>query len=154
MKRPFFDTSILLAGLIDLGDTSIAPIRILDQIATRQIRNATTAWHCCLEFYSVATRLPEEYRLTTETAAEFIREEIIRNLGIRILESLSNENLFSEAAQHRISGGRIYDFHIGNTAVNGKVSVIVTENKKHFLHFEAKGISVLNANEYLNKLDP
>jgi predicted nucleic acid-binding protein len=154
MNRPFFDTSIILAGLIDFGESSVAPIQILDQIAEGQIREASTAWHCCLEFYSVATRLPEEYRLTTETAAAFIRGEIIQNLGIRILNPPGDEGLFTQAAANRMSGGRIYDFHIGMTALGGNLSVIVTENKKHFLNFESADTPVYNAVEFLNKLDP
>lgn len=151
MKRPFLDTSILLGGLIDFGKSSQAPMELLDQIAESKIRNAATAWHCCLEFYSVATRLPEEYRLSLETAREFVVEEIIARLKIRTLDATRQEDFFTSAEQHTIRGGRIYDYHIGMIALTGTASVIVTENKKHFLNFERQGIDVLTANEFLNK---
>ena len=38
-------------------------------------------------------------------------------------------------------------------ALTGKASVIVTENKKHFLPFETKGLQVLSAAEFLDASD-
>ena len=46
----FFDTSILVAGLMEIGEASEYPQRIVTAIAAGQIRRAVTAWHCCLEF--------------------------------------------------------------------------------------------------------
>jgi len=77
LKHPFLDTGILLSGLIDFCESSRASMKLLDRIAEKRIRNAATAWHCCLEFYSVATRLPEEYRLDVDTAEKFVAEEIM-----------------------------------------------------------------------------
>jgi len=48
----------------------------MDAVANGQIERPLTAWHCCLEFYSVTTRLPEEYRLEPEIALRLLREEI------------------------------------------------------------------------------
>lgn len=153
MKRPFFDTSILIAGLIDFGEASQASIEILDRVADGRITRASTAWHCCLEFYSVATRLPEEYRLSLAVAQEFIDEEIMGRLGIEILDQSGQSRFFKGATQDRIRGGRIYDFHIGMIALSHQTTAIVTENKKHFLNFERQGIDVLTANEFLQLLN-
>ena len=60
----FLDTSVLVAGLIDLGPQSAAPHLLLHAVAERRVAPASTAWHCCLEFFSVTTRLPAEFRLT------------------------------------------------------------------------------------------
>src|SRR5262245_3630362 len=64
----FLDTSVLLAGLIDLGPQSVAPHLLLHAVAERTVTPAATAWHCCLEFFSVATRLPAEFRLAPADA--------------------------------------------------------------------------------------
>jgi hypothetical protein len=56
----FFDTSVLVAGMVDLGRESEAAIAVIDAVADARIRDPRTAWHCCLEFFSVTTRLPEE----------------------------------------------------------------------------------------------
>jgi polar amino acid transport system substrate-binding protein len=71
LTPPFFDMSVLVAGLMEIGKTSEYPQRIMTAIAAGQIRRATTAWHCCLEFYSVATRLTRLPR--RPTAAILIR---------------------------------------------------------------------------------
>ncbi|MFU8847208.1 MAG: hypothetical protein ACNA77_00625 [Opitutales bacterium] len=149
MKRPFFDTSILIAGMIDFGEPSQAPMQILDAVAEKSIREAATAWHCCLEFYSVATRLPEEYRLSPEIAREFVIDEIIGRLGIRTLDAAQRKNFLTDLVRLSIRGGRIYDHHIGTIALQNKTSVIVTENKKHFQTFERTGLCILNAQEFL-----
>jgi hypothetical protein len=53
----FLDTSVLLAGLIDFGPQSAPAQSLMHAVAEKQIKTATTAFHCCLEFFSVATRL-------------------------------------------------------------------------------------------------
>lgn len=151
VKRPFIDTSILLGGMIDFGESSQTPMALLDLIAEKRIRNAVTAWHCCLEFYSVATRLPEEYRLSTETAEEFVTVEIMDRLQVYGLEASRWKDFFAEAAQSMVRGGRVYDFHIGRVAVDAKSSVIITENKKHFSPFAKEGLQVLTAKEFLRE---
>ena len=149
MKQPFLDTSILIGGLIDFGKSSEGPIELLDRVAEGRIRKAFTAWHCCLEFYSLATRLPEEYRLTPETASELIEKEIFGRMRVATLDAKQRRACLGEAAAQRVTGGRIYDFHIGRTAHQHGASVIVTENKKHFLLFEDHGIPVRTAAEFL-----
>lgn len=43
MKRPFFDTSILIAGLIDFGESSHAPIQILNRTSqSKFFKDATS----------------------------------------------------------------------------------------------------------------
>lgn len=153
MNSPFLDTSILVGGCIDFGASSQASMALLDRVAERHVRNAATAWHCCLEFYSVVTRLPEEYRLSPQTAQEFVMEEIIRRLGIRMLDAERREDFFIDSARLNIRGGRIYDHHIGTVALGGNASVIVTENKKHFALFENKNLPVMTAAEFLEASD-
>jgi hypothetical protein len=54
----FLDTSLLLAGLVEFGPQSAPAQQVLHAVAERTVTKAGTAWHCCLEFFSVATRLP------------------------------------------------------------------------------------------------
>ena len=60
----FLDTSVLLGGLIYFGPQSAPAQSVMHALAEKQVSQPATAWHCCLEFYSVATRLPPEFRLT------------------------------------------------------------------------------------------
>ena len=79
----FLDTSVLLAGLVDFGPQSAPAQSLLHAVAEKQVTTAGTAWHCCLEVYSVSTRLPPEFRLTSADALQLIEDEI-RN-GARML---------------------------------------------------------------------
>ena len=65
----FLDTSVLLAGLVDFGPQSAPAQSLLHAVAEKQLAGVGTAWHCCLEFFSVSTRLPAEFRLTPAEAA-------------------------------------------------------------------------------------
>lgn len=97
----------------------------------------------------MATRLPEEYRLSPEIAQEFVDEEIIGRLSIEVLDRTGQGEFFKAATRQKMHGGRIYDFHIGRIALAHQATVIVTENKKHFLNFESKELDVLTAREFL-----
>ena len=54
----FLDTSVLLAGLVDFGPQSAPAQSLLHAVAEKQVAGVGTAWHCCLEFFSVSTRCP------------------------------------------------------------------------------------------------
>ena len=72
----FLDTSVLVAGLIDFGPQSAPSHSLLHAVAERTVAPAATAWHCCLEFFSVTTRLPAEFRLAPADAVRLVEEEI------------------------------------------------------------------------------
>jgi len=70
--RVFLDTSVLLAGLVDFGPQSAPAQSLLHAVAEKQVPDAGTAWHCCLEFFSLSTRLPAEFRLPAADAAQLV----------------------------------------------------------------------------------
>lgn len=49
----FFDTSVIVAGAIDFGPSSVAPLRVLGAVASKRLEAPMTSWHCCLEFFAV-----------------------------------------------------------------------------------------------------
>jgi hypothetical protein len=49
LRGVFFDTSILVAGIIDFGRTSRHALLLMDGVADGRIEHPMTAWHCCLE---------------------------------------------------------------------------------------------------------
>src|SRR5262249_7144821 len=105
----FLDTSVLVAGLIEIGDASANPQKIMAAIADGQFRQAVTAWHCCLEFYSVATRLPEEFRLPPADALRLLEEEILARLDVRQLPPPAHAPFLRALEHDRVIGGRVYD---------------------------------------------
>lgn len=148
----FFDTSVLVAGLIDLGPQSTPAHLLMHAVAEKTVAPACTAWHCCLEFYSVSTRLPAEFRLTPADAAKLAEEEIVARMIVNDLPSGERLPLLRAAAHDAIGGGRIYDAHIAEVARAARASVIVTDNRRHFLAALRYGIRVETPAEFLAAL--
>jgi predicted nucleic acid-binding protein len=129
----FLDTSVLLAGLIDFGPQSAPAQSLMHAVAEAHLPRPGTAWHCCLEFFSVATRLPPEFRLTPSDAIRLIEEEVFGRLTIHDLPASERMTMLRAAAHDAITGGRIYDAHIAEVARAAGASVVVTDNRRHFL---------------------
>ena len=81
----FLDTSVLLAGLVDFGPQSAPAQSLLHEVAERRVTAPATAWHCCLEFFSVATRLPPEFRVSPADAVRLLQEEILSRIAVHDL---------------------------------------------------------------------
>ena len=145
----FFDTSILLAGLVEMGEASAPAGRILDEIARGTVPQPLTAWHCCLEFYSVATRLPAGLRLEPELARRLIDDEILGRFEVYDLPRDSRSRFFADAAGNRVTGGRVYDAHIAEIARLAGARVVVTDNQRHFEALVRHGIQVQSGAEYV-----
>ena len=148
----FLDTSVLVAGLIDVGPQSAPAQSILHGVAEKTIAGAATAWQCCLEFYSVATRLPAEYRLTPPDASRLVEEEILGRLLVHDLPSVARRDFFHAAAEDATAGGRIYDAHIAEVARQAGASVVVTDNRRHFIAALRHGLRVETPAEFLRSL--
>ena len=145
----FLDTSVILAGMIDVGPQSAPAQSVLHAVAEKRIRDAATAWHCCLEFYSVSTRLPPEFRVAPADALRLLEEEIFGRMAVHDLPAGSRRDLLRAAARDRIGGGRIYDAHIAEVARAAGATVIVTDNRRHFLAALRHGLRVETPAEFL-----
>ena len=145
----FLDTSVLVAGLIDLGAQSTPAHLLMHAVAEKNVAPASTAWHCCLEFFSVSTRLPAEFRLAPADAAKLIEEEIFGRMIVHDLPSGERLPMLRAAAHDAIGGGRIYDAHIAEVARAAKATVIVTDNRRHFLAALRHGIRVETPAEFV-----
>lgn len=145
----FLDTSVLIAGLIDLGPQSAPAQSIMHAIAERKLTSPATGWHCCLEFYSVATRMPAEFRLAPADAVRLLREEVFARMAVHDLPSSQRSDFLNAAAQDAITGGRVYDAHIAEVARASEAEVIVTDNRRHFLAALRYGIRVETPSEFV-----
>jgi predicted nucleic acid-binding protein len=145
----FLDTSVLVAGLIDFGPQSAPAQSVMHAVAEKTIGGAATAWHCCLEFYSVATRLPPEYRLAPADACRLVEEEILGRLTVHDLPSSARRDFLRAAADDATAGGRVYDAHIAEVARRAGASVVVTDNRRHFVAALRHGLRVETPAEFL-----
>jgi predicted nucleic acid-binding protein len=146
---PFLDTSVLLAGLVDFGPQSAPAQEALHAVAEGKVAKASTAWHCCLELYSVATRLPPEYRLSAADAVTLIEEEVFGRMTVHDLAPGSQRSFLHALGQEGITGGRVYDAHIAEVARAAGATVIVTDNRRHFLAALRHGIRVETPPEFV-----
>ncbi len=151
VRRAFFDTSVLLAGLVDFGPGSRHAFAAMGAVAGGRVAQACTAWHCCLEFYSVGTRLPDEYRLSPADAVALLEDGVFPRFEIGGLPGSRGREFLRRAAGDKIVGGRIYDEHIGEVAIHMKAGVIVTENRRHFGSLLRHDIRVLSAEEFVSE---
>jgi len=152
LKGIFFDTSVLVAGTIEFGPSSHHAMLLLDAVADGRIEGPLTAWHCCLEFFAVTTRLPEEYRLEPGMALRFLREEIFARFSIRDLAAEQREEFLASATGESALGGRIYDAHIAEVARRAGARLVVTENRRHFTSLLRHGIRVLISAELIEEI--
>ena len=145
----FLDTSVLLAGILDFGPQSGPAQSVLHAVAEKTVQAPATAWHCCLEFFSVATRLPAEYRLSPADAVRLLEEEVFERMAVYDLPAVDRARLLQAAAHDNTAGGRIYDAHIAEIARSANAGVIVTDNRRHFVSTLRHGIRVESPAEFL-----
>jgi predicted nucleic acid-binding protein len=143
----FFDTSVLVGGLIYLGPQSEPAQSLLHAVAEKTLPRPATAWHCCLEFFSVATRMPPEFRLAPADAARLLDQEVFGRMDVHDLPEEERLPLFRRAAEDGVAGGRIYDAHIADVARAAGAAVIVTDNRRHFVAALRHGIRVVTPAE-------
>ena len=148
----FLDTSVLLAGLIDFGPQSAPAQSLMHAITEGRVRAAATAWHCCLEFFSVATRLPPEFRLAPADAVTLLEQEVFARIAVHDLPAADRVVMLRAAAHDAIAGGRIYDAHIAEVARAVRASVIVTDNRRHFLSALRFDVRVETPAEFLTSI--
>lgn len=149
----FLDTSVLLGGTIDVGPSSRPAQAVMDAVAEgRLLRKVRTAWHCCLEYYAVATRLPEELRLSPADALRLLEEEVLGRLEVVDLPAEARLPFLRSAVSERVAGGRLYDAHIAEIARRSGSGVIVTENVRHFRGGAGSAVRVLSAAELMGEL--
>lgn len=118
-------------------------------ISAGRLRRPFTAWHCCLEFYSVVTRLPEEFRLSPRDALQLLQEEILARFDVRQLPEGARGPFLRTIEHERIAGGRIYDAHIAEIARLSAAKAVITDNRRHFSGLARHGIEVLSAEEFV-----
>ena len=148
----FLDTSVLLAGLVDFGPQSAPAQSLLHAVAEKHVPSAGTAWHCCLEFFSVSTRLPPEFRLTPADATHLLESEVFTRQTVYDLPAGDRLAMLKAAAHDGATGGRIYDAHIAEVARAAGAAVVVTDNRRHFVASLRHGIRVETPAEFLAAL--
>lgn len=148
----FLDTSVLLAGLIDFGPQSAPAQSLMHAVAEKRIPSPATAWHCCLEFFSVATRLPPEFRVAPSDAVLLLEGEVFARMAVHDLPATDRLPMLRAAARDALAGGRVYDSHIAEVARASGAAVVVTDNRRHFVTALRYDLRVETPTEFLASL--
>jgi len=148
----FLDTSVILAGLIDFGPQSAPAQTLMHAVAEKRVADCATGWHCCLEFYSVATRLPPEFRVSPADALKLLEGEVFARMAVHDLPAGQRLPMLQSAAHDAVAGGRIYDSHIADVARAAGARVIVTDNRRHFVSALRYDLRVETPSEFLGSL--
>ena len=143
--RAFFDTSVLVSGFVEASEAPTPAQAIVDAIADGRVRTPMTAWHCVLEFYAVATRLPEEFRLSPADAGRLVEEELMGRLQVVDLPASARLELVRQAVREGVAGGRLYDAHIAEIARGAGARLVVTDNVRHFSWLRLHGLRVIDS---------
>ena len=102
------------------------------------------------ETYSVLTRLPLPYRLTTAEAWELLQAMFLSQATVISLDSTAHVEQLRLLAQEGIGGGRTYDAIIAECARRGGASVLLTFNRRHF-DPPPDGVTIVEAGSALNR---
>ncbi len=143
---------MLLGGLIELGPAGRPAQDVMTAVAEGRLRRPLTSWHCCLEFYAVATRLPEEYRLAPADAFRLLDSEVLGRFGVAQLSQGRRRAWLGDAVEDRVAGGRIYDAHIAEVARECGAQVVVTDNARHFSSLARHGVRVATCAAFVTEL--
>jgi hypothetical protein len=133
--------------MIDFGPQSAPAQSLLHAVIEGRVQ-AATAWHCCLEFFSWRRGCHRSFawRRTMPSRCSSRR----CSGGCRCTTCLQRSNRHAAAGAHDgIAGGRIYDAHIAEVARAARASVIVTDNRRHFLSALRYDVRVETPTEFL-----
>lgn len=151
MKKVFLDTNVFVSGLLDVSADS-ACRSILEALEARRLRSCVTAWHCCLEFFSVTTRLPPEYRLSAESAIALLTEHVFDRVQVEGLPVEAAIPWLKRLGGSEVRGGLVYDAHLAHIAHRAGCAILVTSNLSHFRQVAPHGIEILSPTQFIGRM--
>lgn len=152
MKKVFLDTNVFVSGLLDVSPDS-ACRAILEALESRRLRSCVTAWHCCLEFFSVTTRLPPEYRLSAEDSIALLTEHVFDRVQVEGLPVEDAIPWLKKLGGSEVRGGLVYDAHLAHIAHRAGCVLLVTSNLSHFRQVAPHGIEILSARQFMDRIE-
>jgi predicted nucleic acid-binding protein len=97
----------------------------------------------------VATRLPPEYRVSPSDALMLLEEEVFARMTVHDLPADSRVPMLRGAVRDAVAGGRIYDSHIAEVARAAGATVVITDNRRHFVSALRYDLRVETPSEFL-----
>jgi predicted nucleic acid-binding protein len=141
------DTNCIVASLLSAHTHHEATADAVNTLERRGARAVVIA-HTILEAYAVMTRLPDKSRLDPVTARRVLTASWsdCTTAGLSAAETWT---LMDRVADSGLSGGRIYDAVIAQTASAAGVDVLLSWNVQHFERMPGSSMEVLSPAEVL-----
>jgi len=141
LKRPAFDTSVLIAALQAWHPEHQRSLRALDEALDQP--PVIVPLHALFETYSVLTRLPKRLSLSPGRAFDLLDRTLRGNSRIADVGEGHAFELLRSFQQPGITGGTVYDALIAESAFRAGADGIVTLNLKHFERLAPEGLEVV-----------
>jgi predicted nucleic acid-binding protein len=125
------DSSCLIAAVCGWHEHHQVAVEALDSRRSSG-QGLVLAGHALAETYAVLTRLPSPHRLAPADAGALIQENFARGTRLVALPGATYAALVRRLAREGISGGRVYDAIIAESARRGRAATLLTFNPRHF----------------------
>jgi predicted nucleic acid-binding protein len=125
-----FDTSVLIAALIEDHPSHSQSLSWLERVRSREIEGFVST-HTIAELYSVLTRIPRQPRINPELAQRLILENL-SSFNKVVLTAEDYQATVSKMVNLNLPGGGIYDGLIAQAALKAGVDVLLTLNPNDF----------------------
>lgn len=132
MKKLFFDTSVIIAGLCEPHPHFLQAISWL-KLAFEKKVSAFISTHCVAECFSGLSRLPLATSIMPSTAEQIIQESVLPHFEIVALSATDYKRAIKRVVLRSISGAVVYDSLHLQAALKKKADALVTINQKDFI---------------------
>lgn len=128
--RSLFDTSVLIASLLETHPQHAVALRALRPSESKDLR--IVAAHSLAEIYATLTRLPLPLRVSSAQAFVLIETNILPTFEIVSLSVADYVDVLRDLSQNNLVSGIIYDALILRAGVKANADRILTLNPRHF----------------------
>ena len=140
----FFDTSVIVAGLIEAHPFHEKSNSWLGKIVSKKEKGFISS-HTLAELYSSLTTIPVVPKLRPDQVMHLLEESILKYFGIYEFKKEDYVNILKESSLYSLKGGMIYDaLHI-HAAKKIKAKTILTLNLKHFQLIWPEGKKIIKS---------
>ncbi len=144
MKKIFFDTSVLIAGMTTQHIHFVQSSPWLSLVANRVIKGFIST-HTLAEFYANLTRMPHTPSVTPLIAQKMIKEWVLEYCTPIALDHSDYLLALDRIIGRSLRGGVIYDSLHLQAALKQKVHALVSLNERDFARLvDSQEIRLIN----------
>jgi predicted nucleic acid-binding protein len=129
--RALFDTSVLIAGLVEAHGKHSQSFPWLQKIKHTEVQGLIAA-HSIAETYAVLSTLPVSPRISPSAAWALLEHSILPFVQVVDLSAQETQVVVQRLSRQGLAGGVVYDALIAEAATKAKAECVVTLNISDF----------------------